>query len=402
MPKLWKRTIGPHGAKVTVKERTVGGPVYLFAWDPELEGYRKRSLGFPVRDASGKLIKEAENRAKREATELSNRLLQGDSPSGAVTVRELFSLFRREELPDMTGKYRKETERGLALLEAFLGSAFQMEKLGPREWNAFKRQRASGEIDAKGIRVPNPEDRRPVSPRTVAKDLKTLRQVCRFGAAYRRRDGSFLLSTDPTRGLDLPSEKNPARPVADDERYEALLQVADQVHPFLSELLVLAGETGRRIGSIVALRYSDWMPDRGTYGTIRWRADSDKLGKEWTAPVTPAVRDTMERILQDRPGIGDAFLFPAPKSDTHVDVTLASRWFRIAEKEAGLEHKDWGGWHMLRRRWATKRKGQSLKDVAYVGGWKGTQVLQEVYQHADDETMEAVVLGGAPLRATNS
>lgn len=54
---------------------------------------------------------------------------------------------------------------------------------------------------------------------------------------------------------------------------------------------------------------------------------------------------------------------------------------------------------MLRRRWATKRKGMSLKDVAHVGGWKGTQVLQEVYQQADEETMEAVVLGARPLRA---
>jgi integrase len=59
----------------------------------------------------------------------------------------------------------------------------------------------------------------------------------------------------------------------------------------------MAGETGRRIGAIVALRYSDWIPDRGTYGAIRWRADSDKLGKEWITPVTPTVRDTMEKPL---------------------------------------------------------------------------------------------------------
>ena len=44
-------------------------------------------------------------------------------------------------------------------------------------------------------------------------------------------------------------------------------------------------------------------------------------------------------------------------------------------------------------------KGKSLRDVAHVGGWKGTQVLQEVHQLADEETMEAVVLGARPLRA---
>lgn len=114
--------------------------------------------------------------------------------------------------------------RVLALWESFLGPEFQMERLGPREFNAFKRQRASGEIDGRGRRVQDRGTRRPVSPRTVAKNLKTLKQVCRFGAGYRRQDGSFLLRTDPTRELDLPSEKNPARPVADDERYEASLK----------------------------------------------------------------------------------------------------------------------------------------------------------------------------------
>jgi hypothetical protein len=54
---------------------------------------------------------------------------------------------------------------------------------------------------------------------------------------------------------------------------------------------------------------------------------------------------------------------------------------------------------MLRRRWATKRKGLSIKDVAHAGGWKGTQVLQEVYQQADEETLEAVVLNARPLKA---
>jgi hypothetical protein len=41
----------------------------------------------------------------------------------------------------------------------------------------------------------------------------------------------------------------------------------------------------------------------------------------------------------------------------------------------------------------------SLREVAHVGGWKGTQVLQEVHQLADEETMEAVLLGARPLRA---
>jgi hypothetical protein len=75
-----------------------------------------------------------------------------------------------------------------SLIAYYLGPGFQAEKFGPREWNALRRQRASGEIDAKGQRVEDPSERKSVSPRSVAKTLKILRQVFRFGAAYRRRE----------------------------------------------------------------------------------------------------------------------------------------------------------------------------------------------------------------------
>lgn len=56
------------------------------------------------------------------------------------------------------------------------------------------------------------------------------------------------------------------------------------------------------------------------------------------------------------------------------------------------------GFHAFRRIWATKRKGLPLQDVAAAGGWKGTQVLRDLYQQSDPETLEAVVLGGRDLR----
>jgi hypothetical protein len=40
----------------------------------------------------------------------------------------------------------------------------------------------------------------------------------------------------------------------------------------------------------------------------------------------------------------------------------------------------------------------SLQDVAHVGGWKGTQVLRDVYQREDWDSMEAVVTGARALR----
>ncbi len=404
--KLWKWKVGPHGATVTAKERTFGGSVYLFAYDRELNGLRKRSLGFVVRDAEGRLIQANVERARRAASDLSNTLLRGDTLAHQVSIAELFELYRRELLPWQSKAHRRDTERALELWQRFLGSRFVVSRFGVREWNAMIRQLGSGEIDGRGHRVTDPGRRRPVSNRTLQKALKVFRHVCRFGSHYRRRDGSFLLDADPTRGLQLPSNPNPRRVVADDDLYDQLLAVADQVQmerrqsqrSYLRELLILAAHTGRRIGAIVQLRYSDWLPDEATYGALRWRADSDKIGKEWKAPVTPEVREAIETLRRERLGVGDAYMFPAPRSAGHVRVDVTRKWLRRAEKLAGIEHEEGFGWHAFRRLWASKRKHMSLTDVAAAGGWKDTQTLQRCYQHADPETLEAVVLEGRRFR----
>lgn len=399
MAKRWRHKVGPHGATVTVYERKRGGSVYVKAYDSDLGGYRKRSLRFAARDVEGKLIEEKVEKAKKAAADLSNDILHGGGIPDRVTVKEAVRLFKREEVPDMSEKHAKSTERELALLETFLGPRFVLEDLGTREWNALRRQRASGEIDARGNRVADPERRRPVSARTTGKTLKVARQFCRLASRYRRPDGSFLLDRDPTAGLEVPTEKNPARPVCSDKRYKALLGVADDVHPYLRTMLVLAGETGRRIGAIRALRYSDWLPDLGSHGALRWRADSDKIGREWVAPINATAREEMKRVLRERPGVGEAFLFPDPDTEEHMDRDTVYRWWRRAEDLADLDHPEGGGWHSLRRRWATKRKkGLPLKDVAYVGGWQGTEVLTQVYQAQDWQSMEEVASGGRDLR----
>ena len=62
----------------------------------------------------------------------------------------------------------------------------------------------------------------------------------------------------------------------------------------------------------------------------------------------------------------------------------------------GLPHRRGGGYHALRRAWATRRKHLSLTDVAAAGGWQGTQVLQSLYQRADQDTLGKC--GEGPLR----
>lgn len=392
----WSYKCGAHGSRVRIRERRYGGAVYIETWDGSINGYRKRSLGFAVRTESGRLVPSAVARAKREALALAHQLAQNEPIEADVTLGWLIMLFRAEKVSHLSGTYRTDTARYLTWIENFLGVDCRVATLGPPEWDGIARALAQGRVDHRGL----PSNvAQPVGPQTARRILKLLRQLCLFGTRYRRRGGGFLLTVDPTRGLSLPTVADPARPVAVDKRTGALLRVADQVHEYLPALLVLARDTGRRIGAITRLRYSDWLPDVGTCGAIRWRADSDKLGRTTVVPVTSDVRDVMEQIRRDRPGVGDAYLFPAPKSAGPVKVPLCGRWLRRAEDLADLDHQHMGGWHAFRRAWATKRKDLSLKDVAAAGGWKGTQVLQSIYQQSDLDTLEEVVTHARDLRA---
>jgi site-specific recombinase XerD len=392
--KLWQKRVGPHGAAVLLAERRYGGSVYLF-W-----GRRKRSLGFRVRDPYEKRIKERVKRAEQAGLEFSAQLVRGETADN-VTLRCLVDLYRREAIPEQGRRRREDSEREIECWLNWLGATFVMDDLGPAEWNRFRRERETGRIDARGKRVAR--NHRPVGARAVAKSLKTLRHMCRVAVQH------GLLRADPTAGLECPTNKSPKRPICDDDRYEALLSIADQVtmygpwrkkvKSYLPALLVLAHDTGHRITAILNLRWSDWLPDFRTHGGLHWRAETDKIGLDDVVPVTPEVRAAVECHRSEYPGVGEALMFPKPKDPSQpVDHRTATRWLVEAEKKAELPKLEGGAWHPFRRGWATARKGQELKDVARAGGWKDVTTLLKLYQQADLETTEKVVLHARRLR----
>jgi integrase len=84
-----------------------------------------------------------------------------------------------------------------------------------------------------------------------------------------------------------------------------------------------------------------------------------------------------------------ALIFPSVNDPSEViDSRVIARWLRAAEKLAGLEPMERGGWHGFRRMWACQRKALPPKDVAHAGGWRDIGTLQTVYQAADAETLE--------------
>ena len=246
---------------------------------------------------------------------------------------------------------------------------------------------------------------------TIAADLIWLRGVLTLSTKWQGEDGTYLMREDPTRGYPVPKEKNPRRPLATQERFERVRAVAEQVRmvvrrgkngerrrTYLPEVLDLVEATGRRISAILALRFEDLRLDQGEYGSILWPADTDKTGKEWLVPLAKDARKAIDRVLQERPGIGAAFIFPAvTDASKSLDVDVASGWLLEAERLAGLEKQDGSLWHAYRRKWATERKHLPNVDVAAAGGWSALASLQTCYQMADQQTMQQVVSSPARL-----
>jgi integrase len=175
----------------------------------------------------------------------------------------------------------------------------------------------------------------------------------------------------------------------------------ETVESYLPEVFEIVVGTGRRIAAVRGLRAEDIRLDRRPsepYGAIVFRADTDKMGKEWRCPVTERVRHALESALRKRQAVGPGPLFPKPSAPTkHVGYAEVTAWLRKAEGLAELQRQERGAWHPYRRRWGSVRKGLEDADVMRAGGWSSLAAFK-VYQQPDPETTLRVVLHEAELR----
>ena len=331
--------------------------------------------------------------------------------SGKTRLGRLFALYQTHRTPRKSRGERIEDDRRIKMWTRHLGANKDPHRITLGEWERFVDARRSGRIESHGTSVDQGKAR-PVGPRTVEADCKWLRWVLNWGTKWRDREGRYLLRENAVRGFTVQAEKNPQRPVATQDRYEAVRAVSDQimmeqrwhgtrleVRSYLSEIVDIVNGTGRRITPVCSLRYQDLRLDQGRYGAICWPADTDKLGKETVVPISPEVRSALDRALAERPGIGAAYLFPSPVDPSlPVRYERASEWLLSAEKLAEVPKQKGSLWHAYRRKWATERKHLPDVDVAAAGGWTETSSLKRCYQQADEATMLEVVLGGGQLR----
>ncbi|MDT8342682.1 MAG: tyrosine-type recombinase/integrase [Longimicrobiales bacterium] len=408
-PATWSYSVGEYGAKVRAYEREPGGILYGCVPNVGGRGYVRASLGHRDRE-----------RAEQWALSQSQKLRAGvtELETGRVTLATVFALYARHATPQKSERVQREDARRREMWARVLGGTLDPSRITRSRWEAFARERVAGAIDCRGFRSGHPEHQPgQASPRTLEADQRWLRAVLTWATSWTiEATGRPLLDSNPVRGFPVQTERNPARPVMTDTRYEKLLAVAGQVEreftregrrrterTYLRELLILAHETGRRITPICKLRWSDIQWERSEtrpHGAIAWPGQTDKQGREWTAPITAAVRHALEEHRQRHPGVGDALLFPSPRDASRpITKDTALKWLREAEERAELGTEARMTWHAIRRAWATARKHHADADVAQAGGWGDTRSLQLCYQAADEATTLRVILDPARLEA---
>lgn len=262
----------------------------------------------------------------------------------------------------------------------FFGENCVVAKMSLRDWNRFIQDRRSGKI-----KPPQGKPSTGVGDRMIEQDLRFILAVFNWANLTGDGTGGVLLDRNPFKGFPIPKEKNPVRVVVKEAEYEALLSVSETMDWRFKVALILAHETGHRIGAIRRLRWSDLDLENDL---ICWRAENEKTGFEHYTPTTGAARDALEFARKNNPGIGETPVFPAPRDPSQfMSRHLARNWWGRAERLAGLEPKAGRGWHSLRRKFASDLMHKPLKVLSQLGGWKNPQTILICYQHPDQQQM---------------
>src|SRR5260370_29006918 len=145
----------------------------------------------------------------------------------------------------------------------------------------------------------------PVRARTIQGELKLLKTMIHWAMSERLPNGVWLLENNPLRGVKLPKEESPRRPVT---TYDRFLKIREAVHELAAAApqergkqrwkrfdlaLVLAEATGARIGAIRGLCWSDINSNSLE---ITFRAEFDKRGRDRTVPLP-------EPLAEELPGL---------------------------------------------------------------------------------------------------
>lgn len=367
--------------------------VRVFAWPT-----KGNSLWIDYRE-DGKRIKKSlghsdQERARRLADDVAARLSNGIArPAGAVlTLRTLFDIYEREVTQyKKSASARGHDKRTLPLLLECFGAQRRPDTLNVRDWQSFIRQRASGELAPRYQRDKHGKlVRVPVRARVIEQDLKLLLAVLNWAERARDDGSGWLVERNPLRGLKLPREDSPKRPMFTAAQCAALRVAAAQHSPLAERFVMLAWYTGHRSSAIRQLRWSDIDLEGGT---IRWRAEVDKIGYEHRNPMHADLGQYLKRERLRTGSIGDAWVFAHPydaKLPMSREYVVKELWPALREA-AGIPRGERYGWHSFRRAFANALRDVPLRELKDLGGWKNQNTVVAVYLRPDEDAQRTAL-----------
>jgi integrase len=377
--KRWSRTVGTRrGNRIRIYQRAASGNLQMAVWNPEKKQYRQISLGHTDRE-----------RATREAAEMVRLRDAGewiDSRSltlGIMVARYLAENTHARDGSLKTEHYRRGCERYAKYLIDWFGADTPVVELTPERMTGYATARRSGQING-----------RPVGATAVHQDIKLLKSMMKWATGV-YNNGRPLLDRNPLTGFAVPKTRNPIRPMIDSETVEKLLAVADRVSPLMPLLITLMDSTGRRLSSVLGLRWDDFDFEKGN---ITWRPELDKKRRKWVVPMPKKAKEALLKFRAEHPAIGSALVFPMVNDPTKpVTRHLASDWMHRAYRYAGIDRQKGGLWHPFRRKWATERKDFPLRDTMAAGGWEDEPTAMK-YQQPDEDTLRQLIDNPKPLK----
>jgi integrase len=389
----WSLSLGVRGLKVRVEQRKPGG---TFQRVYRVAGRRVTyaSLGTTDRQEARQLaidfIRELENGKKVNLVE-------------PLTLERLWDRYQQEasSYRGNLERTRRQKQTDVRLLIAGLGATKRVDHLTKNDVERYVAMRRTGHG------WPDGRETKPVRARTIQGEIKQLRQMIYWAMSERLPDGAWLLENNPLRGVKLPKEEDPRRPVATYDRFLKLREAAQDMAATAPQqrgrdrwkrwemALVLAEATGARIGAISGLCWSDLSSDPPE---IKFRAEFDKRGRDRVVPIPEGLAEELRRFKVKFAAVGDGWLFPCADKDDHWPREIFGELYDRVERHAGLPHLKGGRFHPFRRKWATERKNMSLVDVMAAGGWRDAQTLHGCYQLATTDGMLEVMSTPVKLR----
>ena len=183
--------------------------------------------------------------------------------------------------------------------------------LDRRDWDGFVAWRRAGHFGKKKRKEQDEDELSPVRNRIIEMDVKAMVAMLGWASGVEEK-GVPLLETNPWRselrrhrGLEIPKELSPRRPVMSDAIREQI--IAHSGNWKLELALRLQRETRRRNSSIRQLLWEDIDQ---VHWEITWRSETDKAGRRSVTPIMDL--DVIELLKKAKSrGVGAIPVFPS-------------------------------------------------------------------------------------------